>query len=592
MRSECSLTYDAWVTHPAKAGPRACPSRTGAQSILDAVVPLLLSHGADVTTKDIADAAGIAEGTIFRAFCGQGRAHPAAVARFMDPEPTFVLLEQIDPALDLEDKVRAVVEIFRERFVGVVGVVSALGPQEAAMHSHDQRSRAWTTAARDIFRGLFASDADRFRIDPGLRSYFMRLLSFGTAMPMFTPNARWTPSSSSTSSCKALPRKVSNPCSGNFSVQIGRALSRACCGACVVFQLAQSIANLYLPGLNADIIDNGVATGDTGYIWSIGSVMLGLVVRPGRHAPSRACTSAPSSPCASAATCAPSVFARVGTFSENEVQQFGAPSLITRSTNDVQQVQMLVLMSATLLVSAPFMAIGGVIMALQQDVGLSWIMVVAIPVLLAGIGAVISRMVPHFRRMQKRIDQVNKVLREQLTGVRVVRAFVREPEETARFAKANADVTESALLAGRLMADHVPVRHGRDEPRLGRGAVARRQPGRVGRDRGGRADRVPHLPHPDPDVGHDGDVPVRAGAPRGRRRRPHRRGARDRVHGRCLRANPVMEMPTPGTVELRGRRLRVSGGRAAGARGHLASPRRRAPPPRSSARPARARPRS
>ncbi|PKQ17681.1 MAG: multidrug ABC transporter ATP-binding protein, partial [Actinobacteria bacterium HGW-Actinobacteria-8] len=213
----------------------------------------------------------------------------------------------------------------------------------------------------------------------------------------------------------------------------------------------QSIANLYLPGLNADVIDNGVATGDTVYIWRVGTVMLGLAfvqagcaiagvyfgaklaMRVGRDVRAQ-------------------VFGQVGTFSENEVQHFGAPSLITRSTNDVQQVQMLVLMSATLLVSAPFMAVGGVFMALQQDVGLSWIMVVAVPVLLAGIGAVISRMVPHFRRMQKRIDQVNKVLREQLTGVRVVRAFVREPEETARFAKANADVTESALLAGRLMA--------------------------------------------------------------------------------------------------------------------------------------------
>ncbi len=223
----------------------------------------------------------------------------------------------------------------------------------------------------------------------------------------------------------------------------------------VAFQLAQSIANLYLPGLNADIIDNGVATGDAAYIWRVGSIMLGLAfvqagaaiagvyfgaklaMRVGRDLRAK-------------------VFGRVGTFSENEVQHFGAPSLITRSTNDVQQVQMLVLMSATLLVSAPFMAIGGIIMALQQDVGLSWIMVVAIPVLLAGIGAVISRMVPHFRRMQKRLDQVNKVLREQLTGVRVVRAFVREPEETARFAKANADVTESALLAGRLMAVMFP----------------------------------------------------------------------------------------------------------------------------------------
>jgi len=223
----------------------------------------------------------------------------------------------------------------------------------------------------------------------------------------------------------------------------------------VIFQLAQSIANLILPGLNADIIDNGVVTGDTSYIWRVGSVMLGLsflqagcaitgvyfgaklAMRVGRDMRAH-------------------VFARVGTFSENEVQRFGAPSLITRSTNDVQQVQMLVLLSATLLVSTPFMAVGGVIMALRQDAGLSWIMVVAIPVLLLGMGLVITRMVPHFRRMQKRIDVVNKVLREQLTGIRVVRAFVREPEESKRFAKANADVTESALFAGRLMAVMFP----------------------------------------------------------------------------------------------------------------------------------------
>ncbi len=223
----------------------------------------------------------------------------------------------------------------------------------------------------------------------------------------------------------------------------------------VIFQLAQSIANLILPGLNADIIDKGVVTGDTGYIWRIGSLMLGLsfvqaacavtgvyfgaklAMRVGRDMRAR-------------------VFARVGTFSENEVQHFGPPSLITRSTNDVQQVQMLVLLSATLLVSTPFMAIGGVIMAIRQDAGLSWIMVVAIPVLLLGMGLVITRMVPHFRRMQRRIDVVNKVLREQLTGIRVVRAFVREPEERKRFAKANADVTESALFAGRLMAIMFP----------------------------------------------------------------------------------------------------------------------------------------
>lgn len=232
----------------------------------------------------------------------------------------------------------------------------------------------------------------------------------------------------------------------------------------VVFQFAQSLANLYLPSLNADLIDNGVANigadglphPDIAHIWADGGIMLALsfvqivcsitavyfgakaAMAVGRDLRAR-------------------IFTRVGTFSENEVQKFGAPSLITRTTNDVQQIQMLVLMSATLMIAAPFMSIGGIIMALQQDVGLSWIMVVAIPVLLGSVGAIASRMVPHFRRMQRRIDALNRVLREQLTGIRVVRAFVREPVERERFAAANADVTESAYKAGRLMAAMFPI---------------------------------------------------------------------------------------------------------------------------------------
>lgn len=224
----------------------------------------------------------------------------------------------------------------------------------------------------------------------------------------------------------------------------------------ILFQLAQSLANLSLPAINADIIDRGVAVGDTAHIWRMGGVMLGLsafqiaaaivavyygatlAMRVGRDLRAQ-------------------IFERVGTFSETEVQRFGAPSLITRTTNDVQQVQMLVLMSCTLLVSAPFMSIGGVVMALQQDVGLSWIMAVAVPVLLTAMSLIIVRMVPHFRRMQRRIDTVNRVLREQLTGIRVIRAFVRERVERDRFTAANADVTDSALRAGRLLAALFPT---------------------------------------------------------------------------------------------------------------------------------------
>ena len=151
------------------------------------------------------------------------------------------------------------------------------------------------------------------------------------------------------------------------------------------------------------------------------------------------------------------VFTRVGEFSEQEVTRFGAPSLITRSTNDVQQVQMLVLMTATMMVTAPILSVGGVIMAIRQDVQLSWLIAVSVPVLLIGVGPIIVRMVPLFRLMQTRIDTVNRVLREQLTGIRVIRAFVREDVESVRFGQANTDVTDTAPQAGRLMALMFPV---------------------------------------------------------------------------------------------------------------------------------------
>ncbi|CAN5320699.1 ABC transporter ATP-binding protein [soil metagenome] len=224
----------------------------------------------------------------------------------------------------------------------------------------------------------------------------------------------------------------------------------------VVFQLAQSIASLYLPTLNADIIDNGVAKGDTGYIAMIGMVMLVITLVQVAAAITAVYFGAKAA-MGLGRDLREAIFLRVGEYSEREVSKFGAPSLITRTTNDVQQVQVLVLMTCTLLVSAPILAIGGVIMALRQDVELSWILVVAVPVMLLAIGLIISRMVPMFRLMQVRIDTVNRVLREQLTGIRVIRAFVREGTETGRFAQANADVTQTAVSAGRLFALVFPV---------------------------------------------------------------------------------------------------------------------------------------
>jgi ATP-binding cassette subfamily B multidrug efflux pump len=226
--------------------------------------------------------------------------------------------------------------------------------------------------------------------------------------------------------------------------------------AVVVFQLAQSIASLYLPTLNADIIDEGVAKGDTGYILRVGSLMLFITLLQIACAVTAVYFGAKAA-MGMGRDLRGAIFTRVGEFSEQEVTRFGAPSLITRSTNDVQQVQQLVLMSATLMVAAPMLSIGGVIMAIRQDVQLSWLIAVSVPVLLIGVGIIISRMVPLFRSMQVRIDTVNRVLREQLAGIRVVRAFVREDLETARFAQANDDVTDTALRAGRLMALAFPV---------------------------------------------------------------------------------------------------------------------------------------
>ncbi|HEX7744604.1 MAG TPA: ABC transporter ATP-binding protein [Micromonosporaceae bacterium] len=226
--------------------------------------------------------------------------------------------------------------------------------------------------------------------------------------------------------------------------------------AVVLLQLVGTMASLYLPSLNADIIDQGIARGDTGYIvrtggWmllvsgvqiacSIAAVYIGARTAMGFGRDVRA-----------------ALFGRVGTFSAREVAHFGAPSLITRNTNDVQQVQMLVLMTCTMMVAAPIMCFGGVLMALREDVGLSWLMLVCVPVLAIAIGLIIRRMLPQFRLMQTRIDTVNRVMREQITGVRVVRAFVREPYETARFGAANADLTMTALRTGRLMALIFPV---------------------------------------------------------------------------------------------------------------------------------------
>ena len=226
--------------------------------------------------------------------------------------------------------------------------------------------------------------------------------------------------------------------------------------AIVALQLLSTIASLYLPTLNADIIDKGVVLGDTGYIVRIGALMLGIsfVQILGSIA---AVYLGARTAMGFGRDLRSAVFRRVGEFSSREVASFGAPSLITRNTNDVQQVQMLAMMTFTLMVMAPIMMIGGIIMAIRQDVGLSWLVVVAVPALAVALGVIMSRMIPAYRTMQTRIDEVNRVLREQATGIRVLRAFVREPFEAARFSRANTELTHVSITVGRWIAAMFPV---------------------------------------------------------------------------------------------------------------------------------------
>jgi ATP-binding cassette subfamily B multidrug efflux pump len=224
----------------------------------------------------------------------------------------------------------------------------------------------------------------------------------------------------------------------------------------LVLQLVGTLASLYLPSLNAAIIDEGVLKGDTAFIWRTGKIMLGV--------------SLVQIVCAAFATylgakaamsfgrdVRGAVFERVLAFSARELNRFGAPTLITRTTNDVQQVQLLALLSSTVFVAAPITMIGGVIMALREDVVLSWLIIVAVPVLVGSIGLLIWKMRPLFRVVQTRIDTVNRVLREQITGIRVVRAFVREPFEADRFGRANAELTATQTSVGRYQAALFPI---------------------------------------------------------------------------------------------------------------------------------------
>ncbi len=224
----------------------------------------------------------------------------------------------------------------------------------------------------------------------------------------------------------------------------------------VVLQLVQAVANLYLPSLNADIIDDGVAQGDTGVIMRLGGLMLAITLV--QVAASIGAVYAGAQVAMSIGRdLRAGVFDHVQTFSARELGRFGAPSLITRTTNDVMQVQTVVYMTLTIMISAPVMLVGGVIMALRESIELSWLLVVIVPVLGVLLGIAVVRLRPLFQSMQKRIDAINRVLREQIGGVRVIRAFVRDTHEQERFSAANADLMDVGLRVGRFMSFMFPT---------------------------------------------------------------------------------------------------------------------------------------
>ncbi|MFJ6455820.1 ABC transporter ATP-binding protein [Paenarthrobacter sp. NPDC091669] len=226
--------------------------------------------------------------------------------------------------------------------------------------------------------------------------------------------------------------------------------------AVLIFQLASTIATLYLPSLNAKIIDEGVSRGDTDFIWQTGALMLAVAL-------GQVVTAIVAVYFGSRVAMAigrdlrRSVFRQVSSFSAQDVNKFGAPTLITRGTNDVQQVQMLVLMGLNFMVSTPIMCVGGIIMALREDLNLSWLVWVSVPVLVAVVGYLVVRLMPLFRSMQTKIDAINGVLREQIIGIRVVRAFVREPHEAKRFGDANEDLTAVSVKIGNLFVLMFPA---------------------------------------------------------------------------------------------------------------------------------------
>ena len=335
----------------------------------------------------------------------------------------------------------------------------------------------------------------------------------------------------------------------------------------LVLLLVQAITNLYLPTLNADLINNGVVKGDTHYIMVTGVVMLVVTLLLG-IATIIAVYWGAKTAMAFGRDVRGALFRKVESFSLAELNHFGTPSLITRTTNDVQQVQMVVLLMLNVVVSAPIMCVGGIIMALRLNVPLSSVIVVAIPIMAVFIALVVRKALPLFRAMQVKIDRVNQVTRETLSGMRVIRAFDRMDYEERRFAEANDDLTRDGAQGHAPLRRDAPDPHG-DPAALDRGHhVVRQHPGRRARHADRRPHGLPHLHHPDPSVGAHGDDHVRHGPARGRLGRAHPGGPRDGTVG-DRPADSGDRRPRAGARRVRRRGVPLPGRRGAGAQRHL-----------------------
>ena len=226
--------------------------------------------------------------------------------------------------------------------------------------------------------------------------------------------------------------------------------------AVLLLQALSTAATLYLPSLNAKIIDEGVAQGDVDFIWRTGGIMLAVAF-------AQVITAIGAVWCGSRTAMGVGrdlrgeIFRHVNSLSTEDMSRFGTPTLITRGTNDVQQVQMVYMMMLNFMVTAPIMSIGGIIMAVREDAGMSWLVWVSVAVLLGTISVIISRLMPLFRSMQDKLDSINGTLREQITGIRVVRAFVREAYESERFTEENKNITRLSLNIGRLFVVMFPL---------------------------------------------------------------------------------------------------------------------------------------